>query len=66
MTKENLSEVSYFPLPAGIADILRQSGLIFHCYYENVRSAVKDFSRQRTFPFYCLLQLVDGDGRNNN
>lgn len=62
MTKENYSEVNYFPIPAGIAEILRQTGLTFYCYYDNTRSNVKDFTRRRTFHFYCLLQLLEGDG----
>ncbi|HNX27067.1 MAG TPA: helix-turn-helix transcriptional regulator [Phycisphaerae bacterium] len=35
---------------------------MFYCYYDNVKSGIKDFSRMRTFDYYCLLQFVDGNG----
>ena len=62
MTKDNHSEVNYLAIPPAIAEILRQTGLTFYCYYENVTSTPKEFTRQRCFSFYCLVQFLDGDG----
>lgn len=62
MTKQNQPESNYLAIPPNISGILRQSGLMFYCYYANVRSGPKRNFELRTFDFYCLLQMVDGDG----
>jgi len=61
MTKDKLSETNYLAIPPAITPILRQTGINFYCYYENVRSCPKNFRLRRRFSFYCLLHFIDGD-----
>ncbi len=64
---ESGGEVNYSPVPVRFARELDKTGLRIHVFYENVTSApVRDTPSPteplRSFSFYCLLQLLDGDG----
>ena len=64
---ESGGEVNYSPVPVRFARELDKTGLRIHVFYENVTSPpVRDTPSPteplRTFSFYCLLQLLDGDG----
>lgn len=67
--KKKLSETNYAPVPPAFREALLKTGILFHVYYDNCTTAVKPFNEAevpctetRRFPFYCLLQLLSGDG----
>ncbi|MDD3118388.1 MAG: AraC family transcriptional regulator [Victivallales bacterium] len=55
-------EANYSPIPAGMAKQIIRSGLQIVIYYERVRSEAKPNAPARSFPFYGLAHLIDGDG----
>ena len=64
---ESGGEVNYSPVPVRFARELDKTGLRIHVFYENVtsppvRNTPSPTEPLRTFSFYCLLQLLDGDG----
>ena len=67
--KKKLSETNYAPVPPTFREALLKTGILFHVYYDNYPTAHKPFNETgtthtetRRFPFYCLLQLLGGDG----
>lgn len=67
--KKKLSETNYAPVPPAFREALLKTGILFHVYYDNYPTAHKPFNETgtthtetRRFPFYCLLQLLGGDG----
>ncbi len=61
MAKNTHSEVNYSPVPGNLSRIVGKL-ININCYYENVSSGVKDLKPFRSFPYYCLAHLIDGDG----
>lgn len=64
---ESAGEVNYSPVPVRFARELDKTGLRIHVFYENVTScSIKNkpsvTEPLRYFSYYCLLQLLDGDG----
>ncbi len=64
---ESGGEVNYSPVPVRFARELDKTGLRIHVFYEHVSSppveaAPSASAPLRAFSFYCLLQLLDGDG----
>ncbi len=63
--KKKLSGTSYAPVPPAFREPLLKTGILFHVYYDNISSGPLPPSRQRKptrrFPYYCLLQLLEGD-----
>ena len=63
--KKKPSGLSYAPVPPPFREALLKTGLLFHVYYENIASPplveADAPGRLRTFPFFCLVQLLEGD-----
>ena len=64
---ESSGEVNYSPVPVRFARELDKTGLRIHVFYENVTSAALGKNQSateplRSFQYYCLFQLIDGDG----
>ena len=63
--KKKLSCTSYAPVPAVFREALLKTGILFHVYYDNIPSVLKHYddiaASLRRFPYYCLLQLLEGD-----
>ena len=61
-------EIGRMPVPPELEMDLQKGGISFELFYDNMPSRPqKEFLGDgtipvRTFPFYCLLQLISGDG----
>lgn len=64
----NDGEIGRMPVPPEFEMDLQKGGISFELFYDNMQSRPqKEFLGDgmipvRTFPFYCLLQLISGDG----
>ena len=63
--KKKLSGTSYAPVPAVFREALLKTGILFHVYYDNAPTQPRHYDNiaasLRRFPYYCLLQLLEGD-----
>ena len=50
------------PVPTGIADVIHDFGLTICIYYDGITAKKARQEELRSYPYYCITHLIDGDG----